>query len=119
MNSRELGHFGEEQAAKYLRKKGYRTVEMNFSCRVGEIDVIAENSEFIVFAEVKLRKNAAFAEAREFVTYSKQRKIIRTAELWLCSHECEKQPRFDVIEIYAPNGERGGLTINHIENAFM
>lgn len=119
MEARELGRFGEKQAAKHLRQKGYRIVEMNFACRMGEIDIIAENTDYIIFAEVKLRKDARFAEAREFVTRAKQRRIITTAELWLVSHECEKQPRFDVIEIYAPYGERGALTVNHIENAFM
>lgn len=118
MNTKELGRFGEEQAAKYLRKNGYRIVEMNLRCRLGEIDIIAENREYLVFVEVKLRKNADFAEAREFVTYSKQRRIIATAQLWLTQHESDKQPRFDVVEVYAPGGARGALTINHIENAF-
>lgn len=119
MDTIKLGRFGEKEAAKYLRKKGYHITAMNYSCRMGEIDIIAENAEFIAFVEVKLRKNASFAEAREFVTRSKQKKIIMTAQLWLSSHECFKQPRFDVIEIYAPDGERGALTINHIKNAFM
>lgn len=119
MNTKQLGRFGEEQAAKFLRKKGYRIVEMNYTCRLGEIDIIAENRDFIVFAEVKLRKNADFAEAREFVTRSKQRKIIATAQLWLTAYTGAKQPRFDVIEVYAPRGARGALTINQIENAFM
>ena len=54
--------------------------------------------------EVKLRKNADFGEAREFVTSAKQRRVIRAAELWLMKTGCELQPRFDVIEIYAPEG---------------
>lgn len=119
MEKRELGRFGEERAAQYLRRKGYKIVEMNFSCRAGEIDIIAENREYIAFVEVKLRKDASFAEAREFVTRAKQLKIIRTAQLWLCENENDKQPRFDVVEVYAPQGARGQLTINHIENAFM
>lgn len=119
MNMKQLGRFGEEQAAKFLRKKGFRIVEMNYTCRLGEIDIIAEDRDFIVFAEVKLRKNADFAEAREFVTRTKQRKIIATAQLWLTAYTGDKQPRFDVIEVYAPQGARGALTINQIENAFM
>lgn len=119
MERRELGRRGEELAARYLRRKGYKIREMNFLCRQGEIDVIAENAAYIVFAEVKLRKNADFAEAREFVTYAKQRRIIKTAQLWLCGNDCEKQPRFDVIEIYAPHGVFGSCTVNHIEDAFM
>lgn len=90
-----------------------------FSYRGGEIDIIAEDRKFIVFVEVKLRKNADFAAAREFVTAAKQQRIIKTAQLWLMKTRCEKQPRFDVIEVYAPFGESGRITINHIENAFM
>ncbi len=119
MQTRELGRFGEEQAAKYLRRKGYTVTARNFSCRAGEIDIIAEDKDFVVFAEVKLRRDAAFAEAREFVTPAKQRRIINMARLWLGMNDCEKQPRFDVIEVYAPHGALGRVSINHIENAFM
>lgn len=119
MTAGTLGAWGEKKAAQYLRRQGYKTVEMNYRCRYGEIDVIAENREYIVFAEVKLRKNAAFAQAREFVNYSKQQRIIAAAQLWLMQHETQKQPRFDVIEIYAPDGASGrSISLNHIENAF-
>ena len=91
---------------------------MNYSCRFGEIDVIAEDRKFLVFVEVKLRKNADFAQAREFVTAAKQQRVMTAAQLWLSLNPTEKQPRFDVIEVYAPNGESGEITINHIENAF-
>lgn len=119
MESRELGSWGEEQAAKYLRRKGYTILERNFRCRAGEIDIIAKKRGYIIFAEVKLRKNADFAEAREFVTPEKQRRIMTTAELWLSLHDCEFQPRFDVIEIYAPCGAQSrGMKMIHIEDAF-
>lgn len=119
MNIGESGKFGEDKAAEYLRKKGYKIVKRNFSCRMGEIDIIAENDEYLVFAEVKLRKNDRYGEAREFVNYSKQQKIIRTASLYLSRYETDKQPRFDVIEVYAPGGIFTPVTINHLENAFM
>ena len=118
MGTRELGRFGEERAARYLRLRGYRIVETNYACRLGEIDLIARRGKYIVFVEVKLRKNADFAAAREFVTAAKQQRIRSTAALWLSQHESELQPRFDVVEIYAPEGEKGRVTINHIENAF-
>ena len=118
MENRELGRFGEKRAARYLRLHGYRIVETNFSCRSGEIDLIAQRGRYIVFAEVKLRKSADFAPAREFVTAAKQQRIRTTAALWLSQHETELQPRFDVIELYAPQGAEGRVTINHIENAF-
>ena len=118
MEKRELGRFGEERAARYLRLRGYRILETNYACRVGEIDLIAKKGGYIVFVEVKLRKSADFAAAREFVTAAKQQRIRSTAALWLSQNETELQPRFDVIEIYAPQGAEGKVTINHIENAF-
>lgn len=120
MDRKSLGNWGEEQAARYLRRRGYNIIERNFSCRYGEIDIIARRGGFIVFVEVKLRKDAGFAEAREFVDWSKQRRILSAAGLWLSSHEPEAQPRFDVIEVYAPEGERSRrVEINHIEDAFQ
>ena len=116
MDTRLAGRWGEDQAAKYLKRKRYRIVGQNYSCRFGEIDLIAENREYMVFVEVKLRKNADFAEAREFVTAAKQRRVIRAAECWLAANPTEKQLRFDVIEVYGADGSIE--TINHIENAF-
>ena len=118
MDRHELGRFGEERAARWLRRHGYRIVETNFSCRSGEIDLIARKGSYIVVVEVKLRKNADFAAAREFVTAAKRQRIRTTAALWLSQHETELQPRFDVIEIYSPQGAEGRITLNHIENAF-
>lgn len=118
METKELGRFGEERAARYLRLRGYRILESNYACRFGEIDLIARRGRCIVFVEVKLRKSGDFAAAREFVTYAKQQRIRSTAALWLSQHETELHSRFDVIEIYAPQGAKGRVTINHIENAF-
>ena len=119
MNARERGAFGEERAARYLQRKGYRIVERNFRCRQGEIDIIARKREILAFVEVKLRRDDRFAEAREFVTRAKQGRILAAAQLYLARTQEELQPRFDVIEIYAPPGERGPIRIEHIENAFQ
>ena len=119
MDVRNLGSWGERKAANYLRLHGYRIADMNCSYRQGEIDIVAENRGYIVFVEVKLRKDASHGEAKEFVTPAKQRRVITAAEIWLSEHETEKQPRFDVIEIYAPDGtDSKHIKINHIENAF-
>ena len=116
---KERGNWGEDRAARYLRLHGYRIVERNFRCRQGEIDIIARKGDFVAFVEVKQRKNAEFGEAREFVTYTKQRRVIAAAEQWLVKTRCELQPRFDVIEVYAPEGTKTLFpAINHIENAF-
>lgn len=118
LNTKLKGRFGEQTAANYLKKKNYKIVGLNYSCRFGEIDIIASNKKYIVFVEVKMRKSSDFAEAKEFVTISKQEKIIKTASIWLSKNETNLQPRFDVIEVYAPDGI-STIKINHIKNAFQ
>ncbi len=115
MNLGLFGLDGEERAAKYLKKQGYEIVVRNFQSRFGEIDIIAENKEYIVFAEVKARSENSIAEPKEFVDLRKQRKIIKTAEIFLSENITEKQPRFDVVEV---KKEKGRYFINHILNAF-
>ena len=119
MDSREKGNWGEEKAASYLRRRGYKIVDRNCRYRQGEIDIVAEKNDIIVFVEVKTRKDASYAEAREFVTNAKQQRVIAAAQLWMQQHDCEMQPRFDVIEVYAANGEKSlNVKINHLKNAF-
>lgn len=118
MDSRELGTYGEEQAALYLRSKGYDILKMNFRCRTGEIDIIASDMDYLVFVEVKLRKNGNYGTAAEYVMYSKQRRILSAARYYLAGKKLEKQPRFDVVEVIAPQGEKEKPKINHIEDAF-
>ncbi len=119
MNTKLLGRWGEAKAGEYLRGKGYKLIGMNYSTRFGEIDLIAENARHIVFVEVKLRKNADFAEAREFVHRRKIDRLKTAAEIWLSQNETEKTTRFDVIEIYF-SGDLGANyeKIVHIEDAF-
>ena len=119
MNTRTLGAFGEEEAVRCLRRKGYRIVQRNYRCRFGEIDIIARKRNILAFVEVKLRKDRRFAEAREFVTRQKQQRILASAQLYLAAHPEDLQPRFDVIEVYAPDGEKGAVTVEHLEDAFM
>jgi len=115
-----LGRYGEALAAEYLRKKGYTVLGLNYRTRLGELDVIASDKRFVVFLEVKLRKNATFADAREFVTRSKQQKVIAAAQEWIQSHPTELQPRFDVMEIYAPDGiATAKPVLRHLENAYQ
>lgn len=115
-----MGAWGEAAAAEYLRRKHYKIVAVNFRCRVGEIDLIAADRKYLAFVEVKLRKDSEFAEAREFVDSRKQNRIRATAELYLSWNPTGLQPRFDVIEIYAPQGmETKNPVINHLEDAFQ
>ena len=117
-NKQLLGSFGEDAAAAFLSKKGFTVIQRNFSCRLGEIDIIAEEGEYLAFVEVKLRKNADHGEAREFVTFSKQKRIIMAAKYWLSRHPTELQPRFDVVEVYAPDGARGKVYLRLLRDAF-
>ena len=113
------GAWGEALAAEYLRKKKYKLVAAGFRSRFGEIDLIAENKQYLVFVEVKLRKSADFAAAREYVDRRKQDKLRVTASIYLSQHPTALQPRFDVVEIYCPQG-RATLDpqITHLEGAF-
>jgi len=115
-----LGAWGEALAAEFLRKKHYRIIACGYSCRFGEIDLIAANRKYLVFAEVKLRKNADFARASEFVDRRKQDRLRMTASMYLAENETRLQPRFDVIEIYAPEGMNTARPeIHHMEDAFQ
>ena len=112
------GANGETIAAKFLVKKGYDIVALNYRCRYGEVDIIAEKDEYIVFAEVKTRSENSLMLPREAVTKQKQRKIISTASLYLAASGTEKQPRFDVIEVFLPKNPFKKSKVKHIENAF-
>lgn len=114
------GAWGEALAGKYLSKKRYRLIATNYRCRYGEIDLIVSNRQYLVFVEVKLRKSARFARAAEFVDYHKQNRLRATAQMYLSQNPTELQPRFDVIEIYAPEGTATAHPeINHLEDAFQ
>ena len=115
----DAGLWGESVAAEYLRSRGYRITASRYRCRFGEIDLIAENQEYLAFVEVKLRKNDRFAAAAEFVDQRKQDRLRTTAEIYLAEHPTQLQPRIDVIEIYAPEGMRTiSPKIHHMEDAF-
>lgn len=115
----DTGAWGEALAAAHLKRHGFRIVKRNYRGRFGEIDIIAENREYIVFAEVKLRKNDGYGTAREFVGAEKQRRIILTAMAYLEAYPTRLQPRFDVVEIYASDGTKTKHpTIIYLEDAF-
>ena len=116
---RELGAWGERVAADFLRQSGFAVLETNYRSRFGEIDLIAQDDRFVVFAEVKVRSDDRFALAREAVGPAKQERIRATALLWLSDTGYDRQPRFDVIEIYAPYGVKTRWPrVVHLENAF-
>lgn len=115
-----LGAWGEALAAEYLRKKRYEIVAAGYRSRFGEIDLIVRNKKYLVFVEVKLRKTADFAKAREYVDHRKQDRIRITASMYLSQNPTPLQPRFDVVEIYAPEGTTSRKPeIYHMEDAFQ
>ena len=116
-----IGKTGEQIAADYLKNSGYVIFDMNYSCRFGEIDIIAADNQFVIFAEVKTRNHNSYAKGREYVTAGKQKKIVTTAMFWLQGHKnIDLQPRFDVVEIqYSQNdGSFNVEGIEHIPDAF-
>ena len=114
------GAWGEAVAADYLRKKHYKIEAARYYSRFGEIDLIAKKGGYLCFVEVKLRKDDSFAQAREFVDRKKMLKLRNTAELYLAQNPTDLQPRFDVAEVYAPDGvQTKHPKINYLENAFQ
>ena len=109
-----LGRIGENKAAKFLRKNGYKIIERNYTNKIGEVDLIALYGNLLVLIEVKTRSNIIYGNPADAVDYNKQRKYVLMAEGYLMANACyrDKCVRFDVIEVL--NGE-----INHIESAFF
>lgn len=110
----EIGNFGEDAAADYLKEKGYNIIQRNFRCKTGEIDIICVKGGCTVFVEVKTRKNSLYGSAAEFVNYHKQVKIKRAAMYFIKNQDADM--RFDVIEVYHKDGKI--TEINHIKDAF-
>ena len=120
MRNNLTGAWGEALAAEYLKKKRFSLVASGYRSRFGEIDLIVKNKQYLVFVEVKLRRSDRFAQGREFVDYHKQNRLRITASFYLAQNPTELQPRFDVIEIYAPDGvDTKNPVINHLEDAFQ
>lgn len=118
--SKLSGAWGEALTAEYLRKKHYKILASGYRCRFGEIDLIARDGKFLVFVEVKLRKSADFAQAMEYVDRRKQDRLRATASFYLAEHPSGLQPRFDVMEIYAPEGTGTACPVFHyMEDAFQ
>ncbi len=104
------GRRGEQLAAAHLRAKGYRIVERNYRCKLGEIDIVAMDGDTLVFVEVRRRNTARYGTALEAVSPAKQRQVARVAEVYL-TRRTPSAVRFDVVGII-------GDEIVHVEDAF-
>ena len=117
MNCVEKGHRGEDLAVDFLFVKGYRILTRNWRIKAGEIDIIAQDGDTLVFCEVKSRSSTRFGTGAEAVDVRKQRKIAQVATLYLQRYRLSNQRcRFDVIEILQP--EQDQPIIQHFINAF-
>ena len=113
MYTQKVGRFGEDEAVKYLEQKGYKILERNFSCKRGEIDIIALDNDEIVFIEIKARISLKYGLPSEAVTKNKLKHIYKTAEYYLYTRNLlNENTRIDVIEVYIKNKQ---VIINHLK----
>ena len=113
--SQSLGQKGENFAVEYLRKEGYKIRHRNWRSGKKELDIVAENNDFIVFAEVKTRTDDYLDDPSKAINKDKEKAMIFAAESYVKKYNIDKESRFDVIIVIA-KGEM--LDIDHIENAF-
>jgi putative endonuclease len=113
---REYGNAAEEAAVGFLEAQGWRVLARNWTCRYGELDVVAERGELVCFVEVRMRSTAVWGDPAHTVSFAKQRRVVKAALHYLFAHELgERMMRFDVISVVG-RGERA--TVEHIPGAF-
>lgn len=113
-----IGKLGEDLAYQYLQKNNYKIIERNFTCRQGEIDIVAKDNKKkeLVLIEVKTRTNFKYGNPCEAVNKQKKKHIYYAGQYYIYKNRIKNIPiRLDVIEIYIKNGT---YHLNHIENAF-
>ncbi len=115
LSKKQIGSKGEDLAVRYLKRHGYNILERNFSAgKVGEIDIIAMDGEYLCFVEVRLRKRTDYGTPAQTVTSVKRNRIIRAAQCYLMRKGLENCPiRFDVVEVYGDE-----LKLDLIKDAF-
>ncbi|MPM86702.1 hypothetical protein SDC9_133793 [bioreactor metagenome] len=117
--NKSIGSYGESIAENYLKEMGYTILEKNFKCKIGEIDIIAKDSKYICFVEVKTRYGSLYGSPGESVTNLKQYKIHKTAQFYILKKKLNKfNFRFDVIEVIL-NNDDDNYSIKLIKDAFQ
>ena len=115
MQSNIYGKKSEIIASEFLKEKGFKIIELNHKNKIGEIDIIAKDKDYLVFVEVKARTTRAFGDPLEAVNFKKQQKIRNVARLYLIkTRNINANCRFDVVSILG----KDDFEISHIENAF-
>lgn len=112
-NRKETGRSGEDAAVQYLKKQGYSIIERNYRLRIGEVDIIARDSEYVVFIEVKTRRGGSFGSPFEAVDARKQRRIAKVALAYLQGRDVPV--RFDVVAVHL---DGRGFRVELLKNAF-
>ena len=116
MTKSEIGKLGEESVCTYVIERGYKITARNYRIKGGEIDIIAENGDYIAFVEVKSRKPDSMVSGFEAVNKRKRGLIIKTAADYCCKYPNMLQPRFDVAQVIIDAGKV--LSIDYILNAY-
>jgi putative endonuclease len=118
-DKKKLGRWGERRCESFLKKKGFRKLARNYSCRGGEIDLIMVDSDgTVVFVEVKTRADEDLTSAESAITSAKKARLTKAASYFLATHNIKDRPfRFDVVAIVL--GQKGRPQIRHYENAFV
>lgn len=117
MRRQSLGNLGENLALKYLKNKGYQFIERNFRWRFGEIDLIFQDKDILVFVEVKTRFHPEFGNPEEAITPWKIKSIIKTAEYFVLKHpRLPESLRIDVVAIDLDKDQKRALGLRHIKN---
>lgn len=117
-SAKQTGNVGEEYTVRYLKNNGYRILERNFRLKCGEIDIIAQKGEYIIFTEVKTRAANFLARPYEAVDRRKIAKILKTAAIYIAQNQLDAYFRFDVSEVFTDSRNGKVTGINYIENAF-
>ena len=118
VNTKSTGQRAESAALRYIKQQGLSQVETNYTCSLGEIDIIALDGKTLVFIEVRYRKYSSYGGGAMTVTRKKQQKLIKTAKLYLQQHRANVECRFDVIEMSPAAASRiDSKSVNHCEHA--
>lgn len=113
----ELGAYGEYEACKYLKKKGYQILKKDFRCKIGQIDIIARDGDTLCFIEVKCRSSYSFGQPEEAITWKKKQRIKKIAEYYILRKRItDTDIRYDAVTILEPKDDKKQISL--IKNAF-
>lgn len=115
MTNQEMGKFGEDYAASYLKKNGYQILDRNYRFKKYEVDIICKHEDHLVFVEVKARNTSEIGPPWKAVTRTKQRQIIQCANQYIVSKNINAEAQFDIISIVHNNS---GTFLEHLDKAF-